>query len=109
MLRRNIKFIKNNYRNFSTKEEITYKPNEKDETILEIYVPEDLQSSYSFANINRLPIYENFSNSKNYQSFIPLPKTNILILSAYTIMSYSTLFFQPALLLTLYALKKYFL
>jgi hypothetical protein len=59
--------------------------------------------------MNRLPIYENYTNTKYYQMFIPLPKTNIIILSISTIMSYSTPFFQPALLLTLYCLKKIFL
>jgi hypothetical protein len=109
MLKRNIRFLKLNLRQFSSKNQITFKPSEKDETILEVQVPEDLQSSYSFANINKLPLYENFSNAKYYQMFIPLPKTNISILSVCTIMSYSTPYFQPALLLTLYCLKKYFL
>lgn len=109
MLTRNIRLLRINLKHFSTKQEITFKPSDKDETVLEITIPEDLQSAYSFSNINKLPIYENFSNSKYYQMFIPLPKTNILILSVCTIMSYSTPFFQPALLLTLYLLKKFFL
>jgi hypothetical protein len=89
--------------------DIVFKPSEKDETVLEVKVPEDLQTSFSYSNMNKLPIYENFTNTKNYLVFIPLPKTNILILSVCTILSYSTPFFQPALLLTLYCLKKFFL
>jgi hypothetical protein len=109
MLKWTIRQLRKNYKHFSTKENITFKPSEKDQTTLEVTIPEDLQSAYSFFNINRLPIYENFSNTKYYQMFIPLPKTNIIILSACTFMAYSTPFFQPALLLTLYCLKKLFL
>jgi hypothetical protein len=109
MLNRNIKILKIVSKQFSTKPQITFKPNEKDETILEVEIPEDLKSQFSFSNINKLPLYENFSNTKYYQMFLPLPKTNMLILTVSTIMAYSTPFFQPALLLTLYCLKKYFL
>jgi hypothetical protein len=109
MLNRNIRFIKLNYKHFSTKQQITFKPSEKDETVLEVKIPEDLHSAYSFSNLNKLPIYENLSNAKYYKMFLPMPKTNTLILCVCTIMSFSTPFFQPALLLTLYSLKKFFL
>jgi len=98
-------------RHFSnkTKDGVIFNPSAKDESILEITLPSEMYSSYSFSNLDRLPLYENFSNTKYYQNFIPLPKTNILILSTFTLLSYSTPYFQPALLLTLFCLKKYFL
>jgi hypothetical protein len=98
-----------NHKFFCVKEGMSYKPNPSNETELLVNVPNDLASVYTFNNLDRLPLYENFKNSFKYTNAIISPKLNLAILLYLQIPAYQTIYFQPLLLLTLYLFKKYLL
>jgi hypothetical protein len=97
------------FRTFCEKEGISFKANPDNESELVVTIPSDLQTVYSFNNLNRLPLYENFKNAYSYTNLMPSPKVNIAIMVLALWPAYETLFFQPLLLLTIFCFKKYLL
>jgi hypothetical protein len=96
-------------RNFCQKSGLTFKPNPENEDELIVTIPNDLASMYSFSNLDRLPLYENFKNTYKYSNPMPSPKLNMALMAIALWPSYETIFFQPLLLFTLFYFKKYLL
>lgn len=73
-----------------------------------INVPKENETNFSFdADFGKICLYENFRNNSKPSSFIPLPKTNIVLFSTLSYLYYNTIFFQPTLLLALFLLNKH--
>jgi hypothetical protein len=89
--------------------EIIIENNSQNSDEIDIKIPDEFESYYTFGTFKKLALFNNTSDFNKYKLFMPLNKFNIVIFSIYTYMSYGSALFQPSLFITLYTLNKYFL
>lgn len=105
----NFQSFKNFCTSDQTKQKITIERDSVNQEDIVLNIPQEYKPFYSFGKLPFFVMAENTSVLGKYTHFLPLHKTNILIFSVFTVISYGTAAFQPSLLFTLYALNKYFL
>ena len=92
--------------NNKQEENITLETNVNEENELLIKIPPHLSQNYTLGQLSFFMLYENYTTLNKLTKFIPAPKTNILIFSYLTYMSYASNMFQPSLCILFYMINK---
>jgi len=109
---KNVCFVQKPIKLFSTinnEENLRLEVNPNEESELLINVPKNLALNYTMGQLNFFILYENFTTLNKLTSFIPAHKTNILVFTYLTYISYASQMFQPSLCLLFYMINKLFL